>query len=322
MRITRRQFGQGALATGALGAVGAMAGNPAEAAAGRPAPSTAVFPNACDCHVHIIGPQSKYKMAEGRAYTPPEASVAQLQAFHKRLGIARTVLVQPSFYGTDNSCMLDSLAQLGASARAVAVVDATIPDAQLKAMDAKGVRGIRINLETAGKRDPKQAAALLKAYDQRTAPLGWHIQIFTVLSVIDGLVNTIADMKSPVVIDHMGMPEIGTGGYPKGFSAMLDLAQARKIYVKLSGLYRFSKAKDYSDVTPYAQSIIYARRDHMLWGSDWPHTQQIKGHSSTEPTPFYKIDDAAVMRLFNSWYPDEETRKMILVDNPAKLYRF
>ena len=44
--------------------------------------------------------------------------------------------------------------------------------------------------------------------------------------------------------------------------------------------------------------------------------------SCTEVTPFSKIDDAAWLKFFNSWYPDETTRKMILVDNPAKLYRF
>src|SRR6185295_4074561 len=139
MDITRRSFG--ALAAGSV--AGLMTSGSAEAAAGPP--STAVFPGAVDCHVHIIGPLSKYPMVPTRAYTPPEATVVQLNALHKRLGIARTVLVQPSFYGTDNSCMLDALAVLGDSARAIAVVAPTIPEAELRAMDAKGVRGVRIN---------------------------------------------------------------------------------------------------------------------------------------------------------------------------------
>jgi predicted TIM-barrel fold metal-dependent hydrolase len=315
MQLTRREFGA------CLGAgLGMMAAGAADAAA--PAPATAVFKNACDCHVHIIGPQAKYPMVAGRPYTPPEATVAQLRALHRRLGVARTVLVQPSFYGTDNACMLDALKELGAAARAVAVVAPNVADAELKAMDAKGVRGVRLNLESAGKRNPKAAAALLKAFDKKLAPLDWHIQIYTVLPVIDALGDAIADMKVPVVVDHFGMPDMSSGGYPKGFSALVDLARARKIYVKLSAPYRFSKAKNYSDTTALAQTLIYAARDHMLWGSDWPHTQQIAGHSATEVTPFNKIDDSAIMRLFNSWYPDETTRRMILVDNPAKLYRF
>ena len=318
MHVTRRQFG-----TAAMGSVaGMMASSPSEGANRAPAPATAVFPNACDCHVHIIGPQAKYPMAPNRPYTPPDATVAQLKALHAKLGIARTVLIQPSFYGTDNSCMLEALAELGKDARAVAVVAPTISDQDLRALDAKGVRGIRINLESTGIRDPKGASAQLMAFDKRLAPLNWHIQIYTVLPVITALVNTIADMKTQVVVDHFGSAMAAEGTTQRGLSALIDLARARKIYVKLSAPYRVSKLKDYADVTPVAQTLIYAARDRMLWGSDWPHTQSIAGHPPTEVTPFYKIDDPAVMRLFNSWYPDEVTRKMILVDNPAKLYRF
>jgi predicted TIM-barrel fold metal-dependent hydrolase len=218
--------------------------------------------------------------------------------------------------------MLDALAQLGPAARGVAVVAPNVSDQTLRDLDAKGVRGIRINLESSGNRDPKAAGAMLAAYAKKVAPLNWHIQIYTVASVIGQLVQQIADMTVPVVIDHFGMPNAADGYNSKGFSAVVDLAHARKAYVKLSAPYRISKLPDYKDTTALAQTLIYAARDRMLWGSDWPHTQTIPGHSPTEVTPFSKINDDAVFRLFNSWYPDVTTRKMILVDNPAKLYRF
>jgi predicted TIM-barrel fold metal-dependent hydrolase len=309
MGFTRREFG--ALA---FGSAAGLAMSDAEAAEN--------FAGSTDCHVHIIGPQAKYPMAPNRPYTPPEASVAQLKAMHARLGITRTVLVQPSFYGTDNSCMLDALAVLGKSARGVAVVAPNVADSVLHDLDAKGVRGIRINLESAGNRDPKSARALLAAYAKKVAPLNWHIQIFAVAPVIAALTGPIADMTVPVVIDHFGMPVASEGYGSKGFAAIVDLAHARKIYVKLSAPYRISKLADYKDTTALAQQLIYAARDHMLWGSDWPHTQTIAGHSPTEVTPFSKIDDGAVFRLFNSWYPDDQSRRIMLVDNPAKLYGF
>ena len=96
------------------------------------------FPGATDCHVHIIGPADKYPMVPNRPYTPPTASVAQLKAMHARLGIARTVLVQPSFYGTDNSCMLDALRELGNSARGVAVVAPNVPGPDLARHGCEG----------------------------------------------------------------------------------------------------------------------------------------------------------------------------------------
>jgi len=305
MAITRRELGSLALGSFSLGVSEAKA---------------ATFAGATDCHVHIIGPSSKYPMVTNRPYTPPEASVAALKAMHAKLGISRTVLVQPSFYGTDNSCMLDALAQLGTSARGVAVVAPNVSEQTLQDLDVKGVRGIRINLESAGNRDPKAAGALLTTYAKKVAPLNWHIQIYTVEPVIAKLVQQIADMTVPVVVDHFGMP-VPPDGW-KAAEVLVDLAHARKVYVKLSAPYRFSKPSDYKDVTTFARTLIYAARDHMLWGSDWPHTQQIPGHPAGEITPFSKIDDAAIFDLFNSWYPDETTRKMILVDNPAKLYRF
>src|SRR5579872_2566885 len=290
MSITRREFGGVA-----LGAAAAASMSDAHAA---------TFPGATDCHVHIIGPQSKYPMAPNRPYTPPEASVTQLKAVHARLGIARTVLVQPSFYGTDSSCMLDALAQLDGAARAVAVFDLKTPDATLRDMHAKGVRGVRINLESGGNRDPKLAAQMLMSYGKKVAPLNWHVQIFTVAPVIDKLVNTIVDMPVPVVIDHFGMPGGPNGIDYRGSQSIVDLVHARKAYVKLSAAYRFTRDPLSDEVKQLAQTLIYAGRDHVLWATDWPHTQSIPGHPANEVTPFSKIDDAAWLNILSKWYPD------------------
>jgi len=308
MAITRRAFH-----SLALGSAASLAMSEAEAAQ--------AFAGATDCHVHIIGPAAKYPMVQNRPYTPPEASVAQLKAMHARLGITRTVLVQPSFYGTDNSCMLDALAELGNSARGIAVVAPNVSDQTLRDMDAKGVKGIRLNLESAGNRDPKAARAMLTAFAKKVQPLNWHIQIYTVAPVIAQLTGVIADLPVPVVIDHYGMP-VASEGYSRGFGALVDLVHARKAYVKLSAPYRISKDPAYNDVKALAQTLIYNARDRMLWGSDWPHTQNIPGHSPTEVTPFSKIDDNAIFTQFKSWYTDPPTQKMILADNAAKLYRF
>jgi len=78
---------------------------------------------ACDCHTHVFGPAARYPFSPDRAYTPPDASVEQLVALHDSLGIERVVIVQPSPYGTDNSCTLDATRRLGDRARAVVVVD-------------------------------------------------------------------------------------------------------------------------------------------------------------------------------------------------------
>jgi len=312
MQITRRDFG--ALA---LGSAAALMSEEANAGA-----ATGVLPGACDCHVHIIGPRATYPMVANRAYTPPEATVAQLRALRSRIGISRNVIVQPSFYGTDNSCMLDAMAELGQSARGIAVVAPNISQQALRDLDAKGVRGLRINLESAGNRDPKAAAAFLQQYATLVRPLNWHIQIFASVTVIGQIAGPIADLKVPVVVDHFGLPAAADGFSQRGFGGMFDMLRAKVIYVKLSAPYRVSKLPDYSDTDWLGRTLIQGAPDRMLWASDSPHTQTIPGRPLDEVTPFYRIDNAAVLGRFTSWCPDEATRKMILVDNPAKLYGF
>jgi predicted TIM-barrel fold metal-dependent hydrolase len=296
-----------------------MAGKSARAASG----SLEDMPhNACDCHVHIVGPVAKYPMDPNRSYTAGEASTAELQALRKRLGIGRNVLVQISFYGTDNSCMLDALADLGESARGIAVVAPDVPDSELLRLDRAGVRGIRLNFETSQTRDPAFASAQLEAFAKRLSPLGWHIQIYAALPVVAQLAEQIASLPVPVVIDHFGVPVAAKGVEQPGFGAVLDLVHSRKAFVKLSGCYRISQAPGYADVAPFARALIQAGPDRLVWASDWPHSGRPKSGSRTEVAPYQQIDDEKVLGLLEQWCPDPAIRRLILTDTPAQLYKF
>src|SRR5258708_18338184 len=177
---------------------------------------------ACDCHVHIVGPATQYPMSAQRGYPPQQESVADLNALRQRLGISRNVLIQPSFYGSDNRCMIDALAQLGDSARGIAVVEPDIADAELGELDQRGVRGIRINLESGENRDPHAAASALAAMAKRVRHLGWHIQIYAALPVIAAVADRIAALPVDVVIDHFGMAQAKDGIEQAGFAPLLD----------------------------------------------------------------------------------------------------
>ncbi len=106
-------------------------------------------PGATDCHVHVIGPKRRYPLPADARYTPMDAPVGQLAAMLKRLGLERVVIVQPSFYGTDNTCLLDAMAELG-NARGVAVLPDEVAAGELDALDDQGVRGLRVNIATYG----------------------------------------------------------------------------------------------------------------------------------------------------------------------------
>ena len=313
MKLNRREFA--ALGLASLGGValsrGAFAASPL---ADMPA-------GAIDVHNHIVGPQSKYPMAATRTYTPPEASTAQLRALRAQLGVARNVIVQPSFYGFDNSCLVDALKDLGNSAGGIAVVQQNVSDAELKRLAGAGCVGVRLNLATAGARDPKVAIDAINGFAPRFVPLGWHIQINTGLPVVAAIAQTVADLKVPVVFDHMANLEAEKGANQPGFGALVDLVKGRNTYVKLSAPYNLSKRTDWSDVVPLAKALIAAGPDRMLWGTNWPHPGNGRGDIS-QITPYQVVDNPALLKIFAVEANDAAMRKMILVDNPQRVYKF
>src|SRR6202453_479021 len=119
-----------------------------QCSAGTEPPKLKAPPNACDCHMHIY--DSRFPVAPTAKIRPSDATVDDYRLLQKRLGTTRNVVVTPSTYGTDNSCTLDAMANLGPSARGVAVVDTSVTDAELKRLNDLGIRGIRFNLVQSG----------------------------------------------------------------------------------------------------------------------------------------------------------------------------
>ncbi len=272
---------------------------------------------ACDTHTHVFGDPRRFPFAAARNYTPEPASVAEMRALHKALHTDRVVIVHPSVYGTDNSCTLDGMKQLGSIARGIAVIDEKTPESALDEMDRAGVRGIRVNLETSGQSDPAVGRQRFQeAVDRIKRRSKWHIQVYTRLSVIEGIKNQVMAAPMPVVFDHFGGAQAALGVSQPGFDTLLNLVRAGKAYVKISAPYRSStQAPDYADVA--------ANPQRMLWGSDWPHPAAPVAHRPvTDITRLWQVDDGRIFNQLPLWAPDPAVRKTILVENPAKLYGF
>jgi len=96
-----------------------------------------------------------------------------------------------------------------------------------------------------------------------------------------------------------------------------------RAYVKVSAPYRGStNAPDFADMAPLAAAFIAANVRRILWGTDWPHPDTTPGRAPTEISPLRQIDDGRVFNQFAQWARDAQTRKAILVENPAALYGF
>lgn len=287
-------------------------------------PTFQVPAGACDCHMHIFGPLDKYPGAPQRSYTPREASLAQYYAMADVLGLQRTVFVQPSAYGTDNSCLLDTLRAAGPSTRGVAVIDGGTADGELATLNEAGVRGVRVNAETFGMRAPDAVGRLVLDTAERIGPLGWHLQLFAALPTIAGLHAVLKALPVPLVIDHMGLARGPLGPDQPGFDLLLDLVRAG-VWVKVSGAYRVSTDEpDFPDAAPIARALIAANPRRVVWGTDWPHTgKHANAKLETAPTIEYRpLDDGKLLDLLPAWAPDAATVRRILADNPAELYGF
>jgi predicted TIM-barrel fold metal-dependent hydrolase len=257
--------------------------------------------------MHIYN--ANYPVAPSATLKPPDALVADYKLLQERLGTSRNVVVTPSTYGTDNRVTLDAMAQIGATARGVAVVDTSVSDAELKRLNDLGVRGIRFNLVQAG----ATTAEMIEPLSKRINDLGWHIQIHMKGEQIAGIEDLLLRVPSPIVFDHLGRLAQPDALDSPGFKTISKLIDKGKTWVKLSGAYQDSKvgAPSYSDTIPVARAYIKAAPQRVVWASDWPH-----------PTEKEKPDDAVLFDLLAEWAPDPASRMLILVQNPATLYGF
>ena len=285
------------------------------------APSFDVPSGACDCHVHIFGPDARFPFSPKRLYTPGPASIEDLLALHRVLHIDRVVIVHPSAYGLDNSCTADAVRKLGDRARGVAVIDQATTDAMLADMHAAGVRGVRVNLESYGESDPAVARRHLTWAAIRVAPLGWHVQTYTNIAVLAALQDTILALPTTLVVDHFGRAQASGGTAQPGFEQLLELLRSGKVYVKISAPYRISQQPHYTDAAPLARAMIAANPDRVVWGTDWPHP----GAAKRDPAviePFRPEDNGQALNRLAEWTTSATELKKILVDNPARLYQF
>src|SRR5213079_1333550 len=153
----------------------------------------------------------------------------------------------------------------------------------------------------------------------------WHVQLFTNLAMVSAIKDLVSTSPLPVVFDHFGGAQAALGVEQPGFSDLVELVKSGKAYVKISGAYRASKlAPDYSDAAPLARALIAANPDRIVWGTDWPHPDSVTpaGRKTTDVTPLFQIDDGKLLNQLAVWEPDAAVRRRILVDNPARLYKF
>ncbi|MDS0138759.1 MULTISPECIES: amidohydrolase family protein [unclassified Amycolatopsis] len=278
-----------------------------------PAPSTPDFrlpPGTVDAHCHVFGPQAQFPFAPERKYTPCDASKDQLFALRDHLGVSRNVIVQATCHGADNSAMVDAVRASGGRARGVATVRPDIGDAELRELHEAGVRGVRFNfvkrlVDAAPRED-------LSAIAKKVAPLGWHVVLYFEAPDLPELEGFFGTLPVPLVIDHMGRPDVTKPADGTEFARFLEFAARNDVWVKVSCPERLTVTGPpaYTDVVPFARRAVAEFPDRVLWGTDWPHP------NLTNHMP----DDGLLVDHVRHLADTPEAQHKLLVDNPMRLY--
>jgi predicted TIM-barrel fold metal-dependent hydrolase len=263
---------------------------------------------AWDTHVHIFGSPERYPHVEKPHYTLPDGTLAQYRSLMPRLGVERFVIVQPSYYGTDNSCLLDTLVEVGDRARGVVMIEPDMTDAELAGFHRRGVRAVRLDLFKRAHEPLAGIKSYITQMAARVGPLGWHLQFYAPGRVVRDLIHFFGTLQIDFVIDHMGYMLEEDGLRSEDFSALLDLLQGGHCYLKLSGAYRIAKLRGYEYVEPVARAIVERAPDKAVWGSDWPHIS------------YSDRDTGELLSLLERWAPSQSARRQILVENPNRLF--
>jgi D-galactarolactone isomerase len=266
-------------------------------------------PGTCDTHMHFY--DQRYPRAPTAKILHGDALVPDYLVLRERLGIERTVVVQPTAYGTDNSCTLDAMAQIGSSARGIAVVDQTVTDQELERLTKLGIRGIRFFMLPGGAL-PWEILEMMAA---RVGAFGWHVQLQLDGRTLPDRESLLQRLPGTLVIDHVGKFLEPVSVDDPAFAVLKRLVENGRTWIKLSAPYEVSKVgpPNYDDVGALAKVLVKLAPERMVWATNWPHPMK---HGADKP------DDAALLDMLLDWVPDDGVRKRVLVDNPAKLYGY
>ncbi|MEE9335407.1 MAG: amidohydrolase family protein [Granulosicoccaceae bacterium] len=271
-----------------------------------------------DAHCHVFGPGETFPFAPQRKYTPCDASKDQLFALRDHLGFDRSVIVQATCHGADNSALADACRSGGNRARGVATVRADISNDELTELQAAGIRGVRFNFV---KRlvDVTPEDELLAICD-KIAPFGWHVVIYFEAPDLPTLWNFFGSIPTPLVVDHMGRPDVNKPIDNPEFELFLSfMYEHPNVWSKVSCPERLSingppalngEQSAYQDVVPFARKVVETFPDRVLWGTDWPHPNLLD----------HMPDDGLLVDFIPQIAVTADLQKRLLVDNPMRLY--
>ena len=270
-------------------------------------PSFALPKGACDTHVHVFGPQKRFKL-DASGITGPfsdviyeDSTVEDLDALLTAMRVDRAIFVGSMLYGVRYDSMLHVLTQRPDTMRGVMLIDEAMTDKELELLKVGGVAGIRIPHQFTKKISARTVA--------RATQLGWCVNYITQ----DWTPWRDAVLATPgrFVIEHMGQIDPSGDIDQPTMRFLFECLDTGRGWVKLSARMSHQEDFPFDDLLPFVRKLVEHAPERILWGSDWPH-----------PVYFGRpmVDDVKLLNMLEQWAPDEAVRNRILVDNPAEAY--
>jgi len=240
-----------------------------------------------DAHVHVWTPDTAhYPLAPGykpqdmrpKSFTPEE-----LFKHTRPNGVDRVNLIQMSFYGFDNSYLLDMIALYKDVFSGTAVIDpfGADPGGLMADLAKKRVRAFRIHpdlskLPPARWLEPAGYAVMFAAGAKNHQAMSCLISP-DALPELERMCRKFPE--TPVIIDHLCRIGIDGTIRDKDVDALCAISAHQKVMVKVGAFYALGKKQPpYTDLGPLIQRVVKAFGvSRCMWESDCPF--QVVNHS-------------------------------------------
>ena len=264
-----------------------------------------------DSHCHVLDP-ARFPYHPDVAYRPAGQEMGNATYFKELMdcyAVQHALLVGPnSGYATDNSCLLDAIANSNGRFRGIAVVPNDCSDTQLDALQAQGVIGIAFNPSLMGCDFYANLEPLLMRLKNREMWAQFQVEKDLLLPFLP-MLNRV---NGKILIDHCGRPDLQQGIEQAGFQALLALGREGRAVVKISGYAKFSQlAYPFADVQPFVDALLKNfGMQNCVWASDWPYLKAS-----------YRLDYGPMLKVFESQFSESE-RSTMLWDAPMQHFKF
>ena len=272
-----------------------------------PKPRLKLPPGACDTHFHFIGPQKLYPLKPNHCFSHLEFEDTPIEdwlTLQSALSFQRGLHVQSMMYENNYELVLHGQCRYPDRLRAVMIPHTEITERELDILTRAGVVGYRVTWRLDKNIDIRMVA--------RVHEHGWAPHYLVKPDEQPDWKALILKSPGRFVLEHMGGVDPAKGIDSDAFKFVLACLDTGRCWVKLSP--RISKQENFpfSDTDPLVKKLVAHAPSRLMWGSDWPHPQYFK------PMP----NDTALLDMMLDWVPDEATRKLIFVDNPAECLGF